>query len=58
MHGSVTRKQIAPFDNESMILTISNRKKQKRRKHNALDEDPDIQREIDLHGENNVHIIQ
>ncbi|HZA71179.1 MAG TPA: hypothetical protein VE548_15905 [Nitrososphaeraceae archaeon] len=46
-----------PFDNESTILAIPPRKKLKR-KNKYQDEDPDIQREIDKHGEDNVHIIQ
>jgi hypothetical protein len=44
-----------PFDNESMILTIPKRKRQKRK---YQDEDPDIQREIDKHGSDKVRILQ
>ena len=47
-----------PFDNESTILSIPRRKKGRRKRHNALDEDPDIQREIDKHGSDKVRILQ
>ena len=44
----------SPFDNDSTILTIPKRKRKKK----YQDEDPDIQREIDNYGDQNVHIIQ
>ena len=45
-----------PFDNESTILTLPKRKN-RRNRHNALDDDPDIQKEIDKYGESSVHVI-
>jgi hypothetical protein len=44
-----------PFDNESTILSIGKRKKQKRKYQH---QDEDIQREISRYGEQNVHVIQ
>jgi CTP synthase (UTP-ammonia lyase) len=54
-----------PFDNESTFLSTDSRatqrkkgKKRKSRFSHKFKVDPEIQREIDRHGLDNVHIIQ
>jgi hypothetical protein len=55
-----------PFENENTILGVDSRADQRRKgrkpKSKRLkteeNEDPDIQREIDRHGSDNVHIMQ
>jgi hypothetical protein len=61
-----TRTTDNPFENDSIFLNIDSRaterKKGNKPESNRInigeDEDPEIQREIDRYGEQNIHIIK